>query len=935
MQSRIIDSKLSAPDCGQMLSRKRLLDNIGDNGARLRLICADAGYGKTVLMGQIFHDGPAISVWYQLDRFDADLRVFAAHLVEGLASRIDGFGGWVNESLHAPMGSVDSGAIMNALVSELAAKTTESVGIYLDDYHLVSDSKPINDAIRFLIDNLPAGCYITICSRVRPDALSLSKLKVQNELVEISTADLRFTLDETRRLMGKIDLPLADAELSELQKKTDGWPIALVLTGNACNGSGLPKSFGSIAEATNDIHDYLSEEVWMHIDGEMRKFLLRSSLPETVDLAIYQHAFSDHSHVKQLIDGAIKKNMMIVSLGDGRYRLHPLFRSFLHEEILREFTQEEIEGTHRKIADAYSATDRQELAVDHLLAAGDDEKVLSILSDCGDYIINAGHVHKLKEWTESLENRYGDNAWIQYLSGRVCHEHGDFQQAIRNCIASYEHFTINNDHRGIFISATTLSNYYSHSEDNNKCIYYANEAEKFSKTPEEVAECKLSVAEAHIWNGNYREARNILEDDDSFVDCTSDIRLRREVVSLSIDYIQGNFSNIMCKIDGIGRDDEWEQIPYSRLRFQCKRATILYLTGRYQYAHQLVDEIKQEAEFLGNFFIKCTLMETEGVILFSLGKEREGIDIIDKAIVELKKTGFRDAYSPAHAGTCYRRLCDYESAIANHKESLKNALKTNNKYMLAIAYSNIGADYLHQNDIDHGISMLNVAEAYARKYGFAYALTQILFHRALHAFSNDRIQAATSYLQTALENASTYQHNHFIAQEVKRHTDLLIFAISKGIAIDYLIEIFRIINDESPEEIRELVDSSSSEIRYNGVKVLTALDVPNVAPLLKRLLRDEDPRVRDLAQISLERRKENIEKNAVNELTPRESEIFHLVGQGLSNAEISEKLFISELTVKTHITKIFRKLGLTRRTQIVIHQNKERGKMNGEKYDLY
>ena len=52
-------------------------------------------------------------------------------------------------------------------------------------------------------------------------------------------------------------------------------------------------------------------------------------------------------------------------------------------------------------------------------------------------------------------------------------------------------------------------------------------------------------------------------------------------------------------------------------------------------------------------------------------------------------------------------------------------------------------------------------------------------------------------------------------------------------------------------------------------------------------------------------------------ITRRELEILELIGQGMSNREIAEKLYVSENTVKTHSSRVFDKLGAKRRTQAV------------------
>jgi len=56
----------------------------------------------------------------------------------------------------------------------------------------------------------------------------------------------------------------------------------------------------------------------------------------------------------------------------------------------------------------------------------------------------------------------------------------------------------------------------------------------------------------------------------------------------------------------------------------------------------------------------------------------------------------------------------------------------------------------------------------------------------------------------------------------------------------------------------------------------------------------------------------------LDELTSREREIFRLIADGLSNAEIGRELYISETTVKTHVTHVFQKLNVRDRVQAVV-----------------
>jgi LuxR family maltose regulon positive regulatory protein len=161
------------------------------------LVCAPAGSGKTALVAEWARGSGRAVAWLGLDRGDRDPARFWRYAVAALDRARPGLAGRVGPLLGSPSPS-SFGALVTALINELAADPgPDEVLLVLDDYHLV-DSGPVHESVAFLLENLPPGLRVVVSGRADPP-LPLARLRARGRLAELRAADLRFTPGRRRR----------------------------------------------------------------------------------------------------------------------------------------------------------------------------------------------------------------------------------------------------------------------------------------------------------------------------------------------------------------------------------------------------------------------------------------------------------------------------------------------------------------------------------------------------------------------------------------------------------------------------------------------------------------------------------------------------------------------------------------------------------------
>ena len=126
-------------------------------------------------------------------------------------------------------------SILTTLLNEITAIPDNFI-LVLDDYHVI-DSKPVDQALTFLVEHLPPQMHLVIATREDPP-LPLARLRARGQLTELRAADLRFTPAEAAEFLNQVmGLNLSAEDIAALETRTEGWIAGLQLAALSMQGN--------------------------------------------------------------------------------------------------------------------------------------------------------------------------------------------------------------------------------------------------------------------------------------------------------------------------------------------------------------------------------------------------------------------------------------------------------------------------------------------------------------------------------------------------------------------------------------------------------------------------------------------------------------------------------------------------------------------------
>ncbi len=924
MPELLLQTKLYIPPLRpNLVSRPQLIGRLSQGlqlGHKLTLVSAPAGFGKTTLLSewlvglkavtgneheienpQLVQSGvetpeiPYRFAWLSLDEGDNDPARFLTYFVTALneAEGIEsGIGMAALGMLQSPQ-PPSAETVLTSLLNEITAVPDRLIFI-LDDYHRI-ESSSIDDSLTYLLEHLPPQMHLVIATREDPH-LPLARLRARGQLTEVRAIDLRFSSSEAAEFLKQVmGLDLSAEDITALESRTEGWIAGLQLAAISLQGrqdsASLIKSFTG---SHRFVLDYLIEEVLEKQSESVQTFLLQTTILDQLTGTLCD-ALTDHNNGQATLGMLERSNLFIVPLDNDRrwYRYHHLFADLLRQRLL-ENQPERVPTLHRRASKWYEQNGFVDEAIEHALR--------------GEQFERAAHL---------IEDHYGNN-----------YERGDQIKLQRWLAELPEELVISRPHL-IILRAWN----------------------QFNRGQLDAAGHDLQTAEDLLGSEQDREPVSAA-DRDQLPEMDRKILVGR--VAIVRSFIASFAGDTPGTIQHARK--ALEILPQQELEWRS--GAYLALGGAYASMGQMeaAREARSEALIIGQasgdaYYLTIVYLDL-AEILRQQGRLREVIDICERRLKIAEKSGFSESELVGWLlgiwGEVLAELNDLDKALDLAEKGAKLGARDldvlyevySNLYLVRVLFSNgkISSaeeviesmeNFAREHDIPlWSLSLLSawqariwlaqgklkLASQWAEEHQldpddepvYQHEMAYSVFARVLIA--QGRLAEVEKLLQNLLEAAKTGGRTASVIQilnlqslaaESAGDTPRALSTLEQALDLGQEEGFVRIFVDEGPAMARLLYQALSHEISPEYVSLLLAA-FPTPEPHQAEALQSPKPDV-----------------EWVEPLSERELEVLQLIAEGLKNQEISDRLYLSQNTVKAHNRNIFGKLGVNSRTQAV------------------
>ena len=876
-----------------LVSRPRLIERLNHGlvqGHKLTLVSAPAGFGKSTLLSAWVQgdDMRPRATWFSLDEADNDLTRFLTYFVAALETVENNVGKGTLIALQSS-GAGNVEMVLTTLLNEIT-EFPDDVVLILDDYHVI-ESRQIDEALTFLLEHLPPKLHLVIASRIDP-SLPLSRLRARGQMTEIRVDDLRFTPDEAADFLNQVmgfDLSAQDIEALEL--RTEGWIAGLQLAAISMRGlkrrGEIIDFIKSFSGSHRYIQDYLADEVLQQQSKVTKDFLLQTSILSRFSAQLCD-AVTDTNDSQAILESLEASNLFIVPLDNERrwFRYHHLFADLLLQR-LRENEPDRIPNLHHRAGGWFAKQGLNREAINHSLAAKDYQRATDLIRSLALEVLQSGEHATVAGWINALpESLVREQPYLCVLHAWALQLTGQFE-ATEARLSDAEHALANPNQENDADEYTIRGYIHSHRAyltfirgEHARTIGFARQA--LEQLPLDATvirtQTALYLGVAYRTQGELKAALDIFT----------------EAVATS-QKIGGSITGVLSFLNLAELYIEQARLHQAKSIYEQALQFTNRYTGRPDmpfagYAYVGIGRILRQWNDLDNAYrhtargialcrdwnvaemlaLSCIEMAN---IQHALGNDKRAREALQEA------KGIFDGFSPWGSSRVAAHQAQLDLArgevASAERWAQANELNQDDELELHrdVEYLTLARVFMAQDQFEQALSILGRLQQITQAIGKIQSVLKILVLQMAALSAQGHTEQALTKLDQALIIGEAENYVRVFVDEGQPISKLLRQAAARSLAPTYV----RILLAAFGAETKEERQTSKSP----------PLSIPPDTSLL------------------------------VDPLSERESEVLQLVAKGLSNREISERLFLALDTVKGHNRRIYRKLGVKNRTQAI------------------
>ncbi|WP_447593017.1 LuxR C-terminal-related transcriptional regulator [Aquipseudomonas campi] len=869
--------------------RPRLCERLAEGmEGRLLLITAPAGFGKSSLAIEFCERLPGQwqNLWLSLSRRDSDPGRFLERLLDGFRQFFPAIG---EEALgvlkmrqpHQPFAYEEW---LDGLIDELVKRLDPATPLLLvlDDYHLAQG--PVLDrCLQFFLNHLPAGMLLLVTSRQRPD-WHLARLRLSRQLLELHEQDLRLTAEEAGELLSSQGARLTVEALHTLLERSEGWIAGLRLWLLTADESCSTEFAQGMHGAQGLIRDYLLEEVIERQPAEVQAFLYETACLERFCVELCDAVRDSHDSAA-ILQQLQANQVFLVPLDEHGhwFRYHHLFSDLLRLSPAPNLSMPQ-SSLHLRACRWFSAQGLLDEAVEQALRAGQPDVAANLVQHFSEeHLLAEQNVAMLLRWKMDLPDNLLSStprlivlySWALALACQL-----DAAEDLANQLAHFLPAPSADEQQSLYAQWLAVSGVIARGRgDSQRAEAFCREAlavlpvERFGPR----LMCLFTLSNLAVVRGDLWQARV----------------LNREALELS--QRQGN-----PLLEGLSH--------YNRGRVLLARGEVV----------RALDEMRHGLERLRGlsaqrvYAVRARLTIYEGVLLALRLQSEEARKRLITGIAEARAC--RDI--SLLIGYCFLaseegRSGRFAEAFAQlaEAERLMHIWDIPPVYYLAMITLTKCELWLTQGQVDMAqVWLLRLAETYSGEHAATAPefYPQLPLHVEIHQAALERrqgqVERAEQRLRTLVQRAEARggQLLGMFAQ-----VQLVLLLRSAGNERDAQQQLVSCLAASAGGGLLAFHELLSHQPGWLSEQLQMVTSTPLTEALQAHLPLPEEAEEAYVAMGNTEA------------LSTRELAVLRLIALGCSNQEISERLFISLHTVKTHARHINSKLGVERRTQAV------------------